>query len=164
MKKKSHRKDVIIARIIFTLICLLFVAGLIALVLHIRGRYIQKHPQTAETQTQSGTPSQNVNPLLPPVTENPLPEEETQETEGSQISEGAGGDTAGQVVWTSTMVNLREEPSTDSKVITVLAENVKLNLLGEEQGWVKVSFNELTGYVSTDFITDTEPVTDGNSQ
>ena len=32
-----------------------------------------------------------------------------------------------------------------------------LGLLGEEEGWVKVSFAGQEGYVSTDYVTDTEP-------
>lgn len=141
--KKSHRKDVIIARVIFALICLLLIAAIAAAVVHIRERIVRNHKNTQETQTESQI-SENVNPALPPVTENPG-------TEQSEEEEFV------QLLWTSTTVNLRSEPSTDSEVLTVLAEGARLELLGEEEGWVKVSFAGQEGYVSTDYVTDTEP-------
>lgn len=141
--KKSHRKDVIIARVIFALICLLLIAAIAAALVHIRERIVRNHKNTQETQTESQI-SENVNPALPPVTENPG-------TEQSEEEEFV------QLLWTSTTVNLRSEPSTDSEVLTVLAEGARLELLGEEEGWVKVSFAGQEGYVSTDYVTDTEP-------
>lgn len=141
--KKSHRKDVIIARVIFALICLLLIAAIAAALVHIRERFVRNHKNTQETQTESQI-SENVNPALPPVTENPG-------TEQSEEEEFV------QLLWTSTTVNLRSEPSTDSEVLTVLAEGARLELLGEEEGWVKVSFAGQEGYVSTDYVTDTEP-------
>ena len=140
--KKSHRKDVIIARVIFALICILLIAAIAAAVVHIRERFLKNHPNSETEQTESQI-LENINPALPPVTENPGTEQETEEFI--------------QLLWTSTTVNLRSEPSTDSEVLTVLTEGARLELIGEEEGWVKVSFAGQEGYVSTDYVTDAEP-------
>ena len=98
--KASHRKDVIIARIIFAIICAALLAGIISLIVWLHGRNAGKN-QTPETEiTNNAPPADNSN--LPPVTEQPLDED-------------------GQSVWTSTDgVNFRAEPNTDSEILTVL--------------------------------------------
>ena len=128
--KASHRKDVIIARIIFAIICAALLAGIISLIVWLHGRNAGKN------QTP---PADNSN--LPPVTEQPLDED-------------------GQSVWTSTDgVNFRAEPNTDSEILTVLVTGTKLTLLGEENGWVQAEYNGQKGYVSSDYVTDQKPDT-----
>lgn len=119
--KASHRKDVIIARIIFAIICAALLAGIISLIVWLHGRNAGKN-QTPETEiTNNAPPADNSN--LPPVTEQPLDED-------------------GQSVWTSTDgVNFRAEPNTDSEILTVLVTGTKLTLLGEENGWVQAEYN-----------------------
>lgn len=141
MKKKSHRKDVIIARVIFGVVCLSLVVVIAGAAIHIRENYVKTHHGTQEDQTQD-LAGESVNPVLPPVTENPGTE---------------SGEEFVQVIWTSTKVNLRSEPNTESKVITVLMQGARLELIGEEEGWVKVSFCGQEGYVSSDYVTDVEP-------
>ena len=116
--KASHRKDVIIARIIFAIICAALLAGIITLIVWLHWRNAGKN-QTPETEiTNNAPPADNSN--LPPVTEQPLDED-------------------GQSVWTSTDgVNFRAEPNTDSEILTVLVTGTKLTLLGEENGWVHI--------------------------
>ena len=128
--KASHRKDVIIARIIFAIICAALLAGIISLIVWLHGRNAGKN-QTPETEiTNNAPPADNSN--LPPVTEQPLDED-------------------GQSVWTSTDgVNFRAEPNTDSEILTVLVTGTKLTLLGEENGWVQAEYNGQKGYVSSD--------------
>lgn len=133
--KASHRKDVIIARIIFAAMCIALLAGIIALVLWLHGKNADKNPST-ELTNQAPVES-NID--LPPVTEQP-----------------SGGN--GQSVWTSTDgVNLRAEPNTDCKILTMLVEGTPLTLLGEEDGWAQVEYNGEQGYVSADYITDVDP-------
>ena len=53
---------------------------------------------------------------------------------------------------TATKVNLREEASTSSGVVTVLRQGATLTLLeGPEDGWLKVSAGEKTGYLSAEY-------------
>ena len=71
--KASHRKDVIIARIIFAIICAALLAGIISLIVWLHGRNAGKN-QTPETEiTNNAPPADNSN--LPPVTEQPLDED-----------------------------------------------------------------------------------------
>ena len=62
--KASHRKDVIIARIIFAIICAALLAGIISLIVWLHGRNAGKN-QTPETEiTNNAPPADNSN--LPP--------------------------------------------------------------------------------------------------
>ena len=125
--KASHRKDVIIARIIFAIICAALLVG-------ISPRPIADLIFPETEITNNAPPADNSN--LPPVTEQPLDED-------------------GQSVWTSTDgVNFRAEPNTDSEILTVLVTGTKLTLLGEENGWVQAEYNGQKGYVSSDYVTD----------
>lgn len=47
---------------------------------------------------------------------------------------------------------LREKPNTSSEILTVIYEDEKIEILGEENDWYKVSYNSYTGYVKKDFI------------
>lgn len=132
--KASHRKDVIIARIIFAAFCLVLLAGIIALAVWLHGKKAADKPE--DTQITNNAPVTD-NTDLPPVTE--------------QTSEEKS-------VWTSSDgVNLREEPNTDCRILTILAGGEKLIYLSEKDGWIQVSYNGQEGYVSADYVTDTDP-------
>lgn len=141
MKKKSHRKDVIIARVIFAILCVVLIAGIATAVVYVRDNYLPKHHKTQESQTRD-LPEEGVRPELPPVTEDSGTEAEEEFV---------------KILWTSTNVNLRSEPNMESEVVTVLAQGSRLEYFGEEEGWVKVSFCGQEGYVSSDYVTETEP-------
>jgi uncharacterized protein YgiM (DUF1202 family) len=104
----------------------------------IRGKMADRNTQTSQLESQLQLPPESENPDLPPVTENPA----------EPII----------YIWTNDGVNLREEPNTDCTVLATLGEGTKLELLDqEEEGWAHVSFDGQEGYVSMDFITDTDP-------
>jgi len=145
--KKSHRKDVIIARIIFAAICLVLIGIIVSVILFVNGKRADGKKDDSMQQESQQTQVQN----LPPVTENadlPPVTEFTSESESQETN---------PVIWTNSGVNLREAPNTDCAVITVLDAGTQLELLGEEEGWVKVSYNGQEGYVSVDYITDSDP-------
>ena len=134
--KKSHRKDVIIARIIFAAMCVALIAIIIGLVMLVRAHKSDKATQQME-QTQTQTQSEK---LMPDLVE---PETQTQTPEVVEMS----------YMWTTDGVNLRSEPNTDSAVVTVLGVGTQVRMIGEEDGWVKVSFNDQEGYIRADFLT-----------
>lgn len=134
--KKSHRKDVIIARIIFAAMCVALIAIIIGLVMLVRAHKSDKATQQME-QTQTQTQSEE---WLPDVVE---PETQTQTQEVVEMT----------YMWTTDGVNLRSEPNTDSAVVTVLGVGTQVRMIGEEDGWVKVSFNDQEGYIRADFLT-----------
>ncbi len=134
--KKSHRKDVIIARIIFAAMCVALIAIIIGLVMLVRAHKSDKATQQME-QTQTQTQSEE---WVPDVVE---PETQTQTPEVVEMT----------YMWTTDGVNLRSEPNTDSAVVTVLGVGTQVRMIGEEDGWVKVSFNDQEGYIREDFLT-----------
>lgn len=134
--KKSYRKDVIIARIIFAAMCVALIAIIIGLVMLVRAHKSDKATQQME-QTQTQTQSEE---WVPDVVE---PETQTQTQEVVEMT----------YMWTTDGVNLRSEPNTDSAVVTVLGVGTQVRMIGEEDGWVKVSFNDQEGYIRADFLT-----------
>ena len=134
--KKSHRKDVIIARIIFAAMCVALIAIIIGLVMLVRAHKSDKATQQME-QTQTQTQSEE---WVPDVVE---PETQTQTQEVVEMT----------YMWTTDGVNLRSEPNTDSAVVTVLGVGTQVRMIGEEDGSVKVSFNDQEGYIRADFLT-----------
>jgi hypothetical protein len=129
--KKSHRRDVIIARIIFAVFLLVLIAAIAWLVSFALSR------RTPKPDTQQYF-------VIDPNQENT--EEPETETE-TQIS---------ITVQTTRRVNLRTEPNTDCEVITVLETGTVLELQGESDGWALVLYDDQTGYVSTDYIISME--------
>lgn len=138
--KKSRRKDVLIARIIFAVVCVLLILIIAGIVVLIRGRLDagrgESQSQTAgtqmqETQTQGSEQGEQ------------QPEQEPQPSQA--------GDTH-KVLRTTSDVRLRSEPNTDCEVITVLDAGTMLEMLGEEPGWALVDYQGQTGYVSTDYV------------
>ena len=60
------------------------------------------------------------------------------------------------VVWTTTNnLNLRAEPSTQSEVLTSLANGTLLIVYGESDGWTHCRAGTLDGYVSSQYVSDT---------
>lgn len=55
-------------------------------------------------------------------------------------------------------VNVREQPSTDSKRIKVLALNNEVNIIGEDGKWYKIKSGEDVGYIMKEFISDSKKV------
>lgn len=144
MKKSKHfRKDVIMARIIFAvlciLICVLIWMGIKALI----GSNNEKEPPETETQTETETF------YIPPV------EETESQTEG--IVETI------RYAKTTAQVRMRKEPNTTCEVILSVPANTKTDLIEEADGWYKVSYNGREGYIRADYIEvveETVPVED----
>ena len=59
--------------------------------------------------------------------------------------------------WTTSNLNLREQPDGNSTVITVISQGTELKKGTEENGWAQVKVGDTIGYVSTQYISDTKP-------
>lgn len=133
--KPSHRKDVIIARIIFAVMCLALVAIIAAVAVTISSHRKQakleeelKQLQEAQQQEQeTETPTY----VVPQPVEEPVEEVYVRATAN---------------------VNLRAEASTDAEILTTVEAGAEMVLISEENGWAQVTYNDQTGYVSTDFV------------
>lgn len=53
---------------------------------------------------------------------------------------------------TTTTLKVRKEPSTESAVLGLVPIEEILNVLAEEEGWIKVDFEDGSGYVSVDYV------------
>ena len=51
-----------------------------------------------------------------------------------------------------TAVRLREQPNTTSEIITVIYEDEKVEILGEENDWYKISYKSDVGYIKKEFL------------
>ena len=60
---------------------------------------------------------------------------------------------AATVKVTTETLFLREKASTSSSVLTMIGEDEKCELLGEEGDWYKVKYKTYTGYISKDYAT-----------
>lgn len=52
----------------------------------------------------------------------------------------------------STGINFREEPNTDSKVLKVFSQNAKITILEEQGTWYKIKHNDQEGYVLKEYV------------
>ncbi len=90
-------------------------------------------------------------------TEN-IQEREASETEENNTSSQKTGYISGS------SVNFREEASSTANVISSLSRNTQVTVIEEGQdGWTKVEYNGQTGYVASDYISDTEVSTTSRS-
>ena len=61
-------------------------------------------------------------------------------------------------------VRLRSEPSTDSKIVTLLSLNDNVSIVEKDGDWYKVTYGEYTGYISSEFIKTDEDVQDNKEE
>lgn len=61
--------------------------------------------------------------------------------------------------YTTTGVNLRSQPGTDSGVIGELGGGTAVSVIGETDNWFVVSVNGTTGYVSKSYVSSSDPST-----
>lgn len=53
---------------------------------------------------------------------------------------------------TASSLNMRKSASSDAKVLSVLKEGAKVNIIGSSGNWYKISYGNKTGYVSKSYI------------
>ena len=54
------------------------------------------------------------------------------------------------------VVNIREEPNTDSELVAQISSGDSVEIIGFVDGWYKVTYGYATGYVRSDLITELE--------
>lgn len=143
--KPSHRKDVIIARIIFAALCIALIAIIVSVVMAITAHFgkNKKDMNTETTQTESQT--EDVYEDVPVVT--PEQVEETPKV----------------LVKTTASVNLRMEADKSSEIHAVIPKGTELLVISEENGWANVEYAGYVGYVHMDYIEEV-PMETPNSE
>lgn len=136
--KASHRKDVIIARLIFAAICLFLIALIATIVITITSKGGKKKEQD-KTQQNVASESETDSDSDTEIGAIYLPQQTTEGTEKTYVT-------------TTSSVNMREKPDKNANIVTVIAQDVKLEFVSEDNGWTQVIFQGQTGYVSSDYV------------
>lgn len=136
--KASHRKDVIIARLIFAAICLFLIALIATIVITITSKGGKKKEQD-KTQQNVASESETDSDGDTEIGAIYLPQQTTEGTEKTYVT-------------TTSSVNMREKPDKNANIVTVIAQDVKLEFVSEDNGWTQVIFQGQTGYVSSDYV------------
>ncbi len=149
--KKSHKREIYMARAIFVGFLVLLVAILIIVVNIVSTAMRNNKAKTAESESNSqavataDTESESI-----PTTESEPETTVEAETESQAV------DTT-EYRWTTTTVNFRTEANTDCDIIQALEAGTQVEFISEADGWAQVTYDGQTGYVSTDYLTDTDP-------
>lgn len=136
--KASHRKDVIIARLIFAAICLFLIALIATIVITITSKGGKKKEQD-KAQQNVASESEADSDSDTEIGAIYLPQQTTEGTEKTYVT-------------TTSSVNMREKPDKNANIVTVIAQDVKLEFVSEDNGWAQVIFQGQTGYVSSDYV------------
>ena len=139
--KASHRKDVIIARLIFAAICLFLIALIATIVITITSKKGGEKKEQDKTQQNVASESEadSDSDSDTEIGAIYLPQQTTEGTEKTYVT-------------TTSSVNMREKPDKIAKIFTVIAQDVKLECVSEDNGWAQVIFQGQTGYVSSDYV------------
>lgn len=96
------------------------------------------------------------------------PVEEVKEEAKEQEEEKAKEQPAEEKIKTSYIgsetVNLRKEASTSSDVLARLSLNTAVDVYSEENGWCKVKYGAMEGYISSSLLSDTKKETSRKSE
>ena len=87
----------------------------------------------------------------------PETENETMEDEDIQLQEFESF-----VLYTTDKVNCRASNSTESDIITTLPRNTEVAAVGYIDGWYKVLYEEMEGFIREDLLTEEKLVANGN--
>ena len=85
------------------------------------------------------------------------PSEEQEEEVQAESPSVTFDESVAVAAWTTSNLNLREQPNGNSTVLTVISKGTELKKGTEENGWAQVKVGDTIGYVSTQYISDTKP-------
>lgn len=60
-------------------------------------------------------------------------------------------------------VNFRENPDASGKIISTLSKNAEIEIIEENNGWIKIEYKGKVGYVATKYVSDTKVQTTSRS-
>ena len=125
------RKDVLIARITFAILCLAIIGIIVSAATRISAS--RKEKKSAENTVEETTQSTEISSEIETETIEPI-------------------EPVVVYVKTTKSVNLRSAASTDSTIIRTLEAEEMLELISESDGWAEVIAGDDTGFVSMDYV------------
>ena len=178
--KKSRRKDVIIARVIFAILVLALIAlivfGIRAFILYRMGdknnagvdTQVSEEMSTQEDSQENNISADNNDEWLVDDGNDTTETVDTQTTEPTvEIEENVEPETESEpqiVLQAMYRVNLRADSNTDASVLGVVSKMDKVVLLEElDNGWGQVQYGDMVGYVYLEYflMLDPEETDDG---
>ncbi len=113
----------------------------------------------ADGKTESITPSADSGtavstPEVKEAQENPV---QSTAEEAISAAEAPASDTDSNILYSTTTVNIRSEPNTESSVLGQLTSGSKVTKTGESDDWTLFDYNGTTAYVKTEFLTAEHP-------
>lgn len=131
MKRSKHfRKDVILARVVFGILCII-IGVLIGMGVSAISKAV-KNNEGYQTEREE-TPTYDI----------PQFEDTEEETEVVEVVYYAK---------TTAEVRLRKEPNTNCAVVMTVPSGAKTTMIEEVDGWYKVLYNDQEGYIRADYI------------
>ncbi len=162
--KKSHRKDVIIARIIFAFIVVILVALIVFGIKAIMKYRAEKEiPIGTESQTTETVPTETAPTELPGEDDNSewiVDDTATEDTEQPQETQTTEEEPEPAAVTLKAMygVNIRAGAGTDNDILGSVPEGDTATLLEErDDGWGYIQYGDLTGYVYLEYFLILDP-------
>jgi len=140
MKKSKHfRKDVILARVIFGILCIVIGVAI--------GFGVSALSKALNDGKDEETQPQHKEEYEVPEIEDTEEETEPQPVEIVVV-----------YAKTKAKVNMRVEPNTNCTVLASVPAGTKTQLVEEVNGWYKVIYNDTEGYIRADYIELVEEV------
>lgn len=145
---KKHKRDVLIARIVFVVFLLIMGALLYKIASWGIGKIAPKPEETeVVVETETEPPFFVIDPNAP---ETETEEIIATETQTEEVVEETPVEVKAK---TNAGVRMRKEANTNCEIVTVLNSGLEVTVLGEEDDWSKVSYGEFTGYIKTEYLT-----------
>lgn len=107
------------------------------------------------------TPTRKIEPTTTHPPKEESNKEQAEEPDSDETTEEMGWVEEERTVYTTTRVNVREEASTNSKVIDKLSRSIQITRVSYNDEWSKVQLNGQECYIATRYLTTEEPATNG---
>lgn len=146
---KKHKRDVLIARIVFVI----FIIIVGALIYKLAAWGISKlGPKQEESQIVEESQTESEMPPFFVIDPN-APETEIVTEIETETQEVASEEPEEVLAKTNARVRMRKEPNTTCDVIVVLDQGTEVTILSEEGEWSQIKQGDNTGYVKTEYLT-----------
>ena len=135
---------------------IVIIAILIALTMAVTVGVSISRNNKKNNQTEHSEKDNEIVINVPEEEENESPEEHGEDVPAESPSV-TFDESVAVVAWTTSNLNLREQPNGNSTVLTVISKGTEMKKGTEENGWAQVKVGDTIGYVSTQYISDTKP-------
>lgn len=145
-RKGPGGKVLIIAVTVIAAVCVALVLSKAGVLPSVMNREKTEENQTSEN-TQTPTLAPEEVPSQEPSSTGEAPVVNTTESTTSEK----------KTAWTTALLNVRSGPGTNYDAVTQLPEKSAVTVISEENGWTKIDYQGTERYVSSQYLTYTDP-------